>query len=172
MTSKYEQFVSREMREFVTLCVEHSREMLEADGRLTPVAFVGTIGGECSLVTGLAAMPKKVAAKVITATARKLDADFVLHIDEGWLKQFEGTADDFERLRAENNGEVRTMPGRIDVVLFNLDTRVGFFFAGPERTIIGERDGEPVYSFGDAEFNLMENGSGTFVGLLPKRAAQ
>lgn len=169
MTSKYELYVPREMREFVATCVEKARDFLEHDGMLTPVAFVGSLGGRCTVIGGLANMPKPVAAKLIANACKRYDAEFMLHVDEGWHANV-NTKDEADALR-EKYGSVENMPGRIDVIMFQLETQVGVFMAMPRREEQLKR-GKVIYTFGEPKFDMMQLGQGTFIGLLPRRNVQ
>lgn len=160
--NEYEKLVPSEARSFVAMCVEHARELLQRDGMLTPIAFVGKFDGDITAVASLAAFPKNVAAKVITLAAKHADADFILHIDEGWGLHVDSEKE-VDALRAKY-GEVKNMPGRVDMVTFMFQTYAGQFTAMPLREPFGK-----TFTFGAVSFRLAQQGEGTFLGLLPTR---
>ena len=160
--NEYEKLVPSETRAFVVRCVEHAREMMQCNGALSPVAFVGKFGGGGILIDNLAALPKDIAVKVITAAAKKADADFILHIDECWMLSSDTKAS-VDALQDEYK-QVRDMPGRIDGVMFNFETYAGQFSALPKREPFGE-----TFTFGEPKFELVKRVEGRFMGLLPTR---
>jgi hypothetical protein len=167
--NEYERLVPEETRAIVDKCIEHARHLLEKDGQLAPVAFVGRFGGEMTVLGGLGNIGKDLAAKMMRKTARELDADFLLHVDEVWLYESKDkTREEVEALRAESPGrQVRYMPGRIDAVMFNLETHLGTFLANVPRETVDEA--AKRYTFGTVEFAFMREGEGRFVGLLTPR---
>jgi hypothetical protein len=160
--NEYEKLVPSETRGFVDRCVAHARELMQRDGALSPIAFVGTFNGGGIAIPALAMIPKDVAAKVITLAAKQADADFVLHIDEGWGLEAQ-TEESVKALHAKY-GQVKDMPGRIDVVMFQFETYAGQFMAMPKREPFGE-----MFTFGEASFQLLGHAEGRFMGLLPTR---
>ena len=158
--NEYEKLVPVELRGYIDGIVELARNNIERDGVLAPVAFVGTIGGNITVIGGLAYIEKDDAAKMIRKAAKQTKADFVLHVDEGWLKHATSKAE-VDALK-ENHGQVRDMPGRVDVVMFSLETRMGQFFDAPVRQPHGE-----TYTFGELKMQLMPDAEGRFMGLLP-----
>lgn len=157
---EYEKLVPLELRNYVEAMATVARENLERDGKLTPVAFIGTMDGNGTMLGGLAGLGKDGSARAIRAFAKKLDADFVLHIDEAWTTSTTDK-DEVARLR-EKYKEVRLMPGRVDCVMFQLETRVGQFMGLPTREPFGE-----TFTFGPINMQFMDHGEGRFVGLLP-----
>jgi hypothetical protein len=160
--NQYETLVPVELRNYVEAMATVARENLERDGHLTPVAFVGTLDGHGTMLGGLSTLNKDRAAREIARFAKQLDADFILHIDEAWIATTTSEAD-VEKLRAQY-GEVQHIPGRIDAVMFQLETRIGFFLGYPTREPKGE-----TFTFGPIKMEFMKGGHGRFVGLLPQK---
>jgi hypothetical protein len=163
MTATYERLVPEETRAFVAHCVNQARENIERDGFLEPVALIGRFAEEPSVIAigRLGVMPKDIAARLIRQTAHKADADFVLHIDEVW------TANLKTRDERKQYGQVRDIPGRIDAVMFALHTHIGTFVALTERVTVDAA--KKRYTFGAVDLDMMKEGEGRFVGLLPPR---
>lgn len=167
----YEKFVPIEIRMLVDAFAQQARINLEKDGYLEPVAFVGRLDGEVRICAGLSRLTKDDGARFVRSMAKKHDADFALFIDEAWLRQFHaGSIGEARRIRDEVGGEVRDMPGRIDVVMFNLQTYAGVFAAHAERIPLERAPGK--YTFGMIEFDRPELAEGRFVSLLPPRGAK
>jgi hypothetical protein len=163
--SDYEKFVPIEIRETVDGIAQQARINLERDGCLVPVAFVGRLGGDFTVCGNLARIPKEAAAQAVRALAKKQDADFVLWLDEAWLKAFTGSSkDEARRKREQYGGEVRDIPGRVDVVMFVLHTHAGVFVAQPLREEV-----EGKYTFGAVTFEAPMTAEGRVMSLLPPR---
>lgn len=160
--NEYEKLVPHETRAFVDALVAHARELMQRDGALSPIAFTGKFGGGGIAIDKLAVLPKDVAAKVIREAAKQAKADYILHIDEGWSFETD-TKESVDAMRAKY-GQVKDMPGRIDVVTFHFETYAGQFLAMPKREPFGE-----TFTFGEPEFRLAPRAEGRFMGLLPTR---
>lgn len=161
----YEKYVPIELQLLVDMLIRQARANLEKDGFLTPVAFVGRLDGTIWVCGGLNRLTKDEGANAIRRLAKKHDADFVLWIDEAWLKEFKAASmDEARRIRDEVGGEVRDIPGRIDVVLFVLHTRACVFAAHAVRKTL---EGRPGYTFGAVEFDKPTAAEGRFMSLLP-----
>lgn len=162
----YEKYVPIELRLLVDALTRQARANLEKDGYLAPVAFVGRLDGEIRVCAGLNRLTKDEGANAIRRIAKKHDADFVLWIDEAWMKEFKASSlSEARRIRDEIGGEVRDIPGRIDVVMFTLHTRACVFAASPVRETLA---GNPEkYTFGAVEFDKPHAAEGRFMSLLP-----
>lgn len=162
----YEKYVPIELRRLVDALAAQARANLERDGYIAPVAFVGRLDGRVEVCAGLNRVTKDEAAHAVRRIAKKHDADFVLWIDEAWWKEFTASSlSEARRIRDEVGGEVRNMPGRIDVVMFTLHTRVCVFVAHPVRETLA---GIPEkYTFGAVEFDKPTAAEGRFMSLLP-----
>jgi hypothetical protein len=160
--NEYEKLVPSETRAFVDKCVGHARELMQRDGRLTPIAFAGNFDGGGIVIDRLAVLPKDAAAAVITHAAKQCNADFILHIDECWLYNTDSQAE-AEAMQTQHK-QVKDMPGRVDAVMFNLETHAGQFSALPKREPFGE-----TFTFGEAEFRMAPRAEGRFISLLPPR---
>lgn len=166
--SDYEKFVPFEIRLFVHDIVAQARNNLERDGFLAPVAFVGRFDGWIRICAGLNRLSKDEGARLVRLAAKKHDADFVLFIDEAWLKEFQANSlSEARRIRDEVGGEVRDIAGRLDVVMFNLQTHAGVFVAHAERIPMERAPGK--YTFGLVEFETAPYSEGRFVSMLPPR---
>lgn len=167
--NEYEKLVPEETRAIVSKCIEHARYLLEKDGELSPVAFIGRFGGEMTVLAGLANIGKDNAAKEMREMARKVDADYLLHIDECWMLETKvSDRAEAETLRADTRGKaVRDMPGRVDGVMFNLETHAAIFAALVPRVTVDEA--AKRYTFGAVEFQVMREGEGRFIGMLHSR---
>ena len=163
--TEYEKLVPLEVREFVFVFIEQARAALKKDGYLTPVAVVGQFGGATEIIGGLGNMPKDVSVALIRKRAARINADFTLFVDEIWMKAFT-TETETEDARKEY-GEVRNMPGRIDAVMFMVETHIGQFVGNAVR-----EGKEGAYTFGEVKFDFMQAASGRYVGLLPPRGAK
>lgn len=167
----YEKFVPVECRLAVAAFIETARGLMEKEGELTPVAFVGRFDGGGDIVGGLHLMPKDMTPKIIRAVAKKIDADYVLFVTEVWLKPMDfktrAEADAFYQRMSSEGGQVRDMPGRIDAVMFQLETYSGQFMANVPR-----EGNEGAYTFGEPKFDLSRESMGRFVGMLPPRGAK
>lgn len=165
--SDYERLVPPDIRRMVALIVDQARSNLERFGQLVPVAFLGRLDGELGMCSGLHLLSVDEAASAVRGEAEKMDPDFVLFINEVWLKSFEGMPlSEAQRLRAMG-GRVRDMPGRVDGVLFMLETHTGVFAAQVVReTLQGEPD---RYTFGEVRFEKPQHAEGRLSGLLPPR---
>jgi hypothetical protein len=160
--NEYEKLVPSETRAFVDKCVAHARELIQRDGALSPIAFVGRFEGGGIAISDLAAFPKDVAVKVIREAAKQAKADYVLQIDEGWGLHVD-TKEEVDALRSKY-GQVKDMPGRVDMVTFLFQTYAGQFSAMPLREPFGE-----TFTFGEVSFRLADHAEGSFMGLLPTR---
>jgi hypothetical protein len=164
--SDYEKLVPEPIRLLVDSVITTARAHLERDGYLAPVAFVGSHskGRRITACGGLANVPKDESATAIRALAKREDADFVLWVDEAWMKSIQAkSVDEAKKIRAETEN-VRDMPGRLDVVMFNLQTHVGTFAAHVLR------EGTPgKYTFGAVKFEMWTYGEGRLMNLLPQR---
>ncbi|CAJ8172104.1 Uncharacterised protein [Burkholderia pseudomallei] len=168
MSDDYEKFVPFEIRLLVHDIVAQARNNLERDGYLTPVAFVGRFDGDVRICGGLNRFSKDDGARLVRSVAKKHDADFVLWLDEAWLKEFQADSmSEARRIRDEVGGEVRDIPGRLDVVMFNLQTHAGVFAAHAERIPMERAPGK--YTFGIVEFDRPKLAEGRFLTLLPPR---
>ncbi|VBJ26797.1 Uncharacterised protein [Burkholderia pseudomallei] len=166
--SDYEKFVPFEIRLLVHDLVAQARDNLERDGFLAPVAFVGRFDGWIRICAGLNRLSKDEGARLVRLAAKKHDADFVLFIDEAWLKEFQANSlSEARRIRDEVGGEVRDIAGRLDVVMFNLQTHAGVFAAHAERIPLERAPGK--YTFGMVEFDRPKLAEGRFVSMLPAR---
>jgi hypothetical protein len=165
--NEYEKFVPAEIRGMVEVMIEQARFNIEQDGVLEPVALVGTLDS-CGLVAGLSRISKDSAARVVRSLAKDKNADFVLWIDEAWLKSIDApTMAEAKRIREALGDEVKDMPGRIDVVLFSLQTHSGDYLA---RALREPLDGKPgKYTFGAVNFRKPNQTEGRFLSLLPPR---
>ncbi|CAJ3070768.1 Uncharacterised protein [Burkholderia pseudomallei] len=168
MSDDYEKFVPFEIRLLVHDLVAQARNNLERDGYLAPVAFVGRFDGDVRVCAGLNRLSKDEGARFVRNMAKKHDADFVLWLDEAWLKEFQADSiSAVRRIRDEVGGEIRDIPGRLDVVMFNLQTHAGVFAAHAERIPMERAPGK--YTFGIVEFDRPKLAEGRFVSLLPPR---
>lgn len=114
--NQYEKLVPEELRFMIETMAGTARGHIERDGKLSPMAFIGKFDGQAVLLGGLGNIGKDKAAAAMRKTAKEIDADFVLHIDEAWTTSTRDPKE-VERLR-EQYKEVRLMPGRVDVVMF------------------------------------------------------
>lgn len=163
--SDYERLVPEPIRQLVDSVITTARAHLERDGYLAPVAFVGSDSKRSiTACGGLANVSKDESARAIRELAKRNDADFVLWVDEAWMKSINATSvDEAKKIRAETEN-VRDMPGRLDVVMFNLQTHVGTFAAH------ALREGVPgKYTFGAVKFEMWTYGEGRLTNLLPQR---
>ncbi|CAJ4441517.1 Uncharacterised protein [Burkholderia pseudomallei] len=166
--SDYEKFVPFEIRLFVHDIVAQARNNLEKDGFLAPLAFVGRFDGWTRICAGLDRLTKDDGMRFVRGVAKKHDADFVLFVSEAWLKEFQADSlSEARRIRDEVGGEVRDIPGRLDIVMFDLQTHAGVFAAHAERIPLERAPGK--YTFGMVEFDRPKLAEGRFVSLLPSR---
>jgi hypothetical protein len=165
----YETLVPAECKAIVEHAIEQSREHMRKFGRVATVAFVGSINDdECSIgIIALESLPNKAkAAQALGMVVREKDADFVLFVSEMYM--LEANAKNMEEARAvEREAErvgVKNMEGRIDGIMFQLETGIGHFMGTSE---VKEADG--VRSFETPTMELIPNYKGTFANLLPKK---
>ncbi|ARL25475.1 hypothetical protein [Burkholderia pseudomallei] len=176
MSTDYEKFVPPQLRQLVDCLIVQARIKIELDGFLAPVAFVGQfdkdgVVAEVVACGGLGNLSKDEGTRRVRNLAKEHNADFVLWIDEAWMTQFTThSIDEAQRKVAEVGGEVRDTPGRIDVVMFVLETHLGIFVANPVRE--DAKDSPGGYTFGAVEFGRPNHAEGQFAGVLPSRDAR
>lgn len=103
-------------------------------------------------------------ARLVRKTAQLMDANFILLVSEAWQKTAtKADGEDFASMR-ERYKEVRHMPGRRDVVMFQLETRAGLWTGS---TDIPPHKGRTPRYFEDPVFSHGGIGTGRLVGLLP-----
>jgi hypothetical protein len=165
----YEKLVPAECKAIFEHAIEQSREHMRKFGRVAMVAFVGSVNDdECSIgIVALESLPNKAkAAQALGMVVREKDADFVLFVCEMYL--LETKAKNMEEARAlEREAErvgVKNMAGRIDGIMFQLETGIGHFMGTSEVTTTGD-----VRSFETPKMQLIPNYKGTFANLLPKK---
>jgi hypothetical protein len=164
-TDDYERLVPAELRELVSSIVEVARGMLEKDGALQAVAFVGRLEPRNVGILGVGPLRNGSAAvTLIRAMADERNADFVLFVSEAWT--FEGPKEEAEKLRAQYD-EVQHIPGRIHAVMFALHTHVGFFVGDAERETVDEA--AKRYTFGEIVFRMAQLGEGCMASMLPRK---
>lgn len=163
--NEYETIVDKETRDFVSVCIENARNEMEREGKLSDFVHVGKFGSRENFSFDLRNVPKIRAAEFTKKAAKKVDADFILCIDERWAiypkSQAEAAA-----LRREF-GRVENMPGKVRVVGFQIETHMGQFVAQVSRVTVSEAS--KSYTFGGVKFELMQYVQGPFMGLLAPR---
>lgn len=164
--SKYESLVPELVRAFVETIVEQARDNMEKHGGLSPIAFCSKYDCEqINVVKDLATVDKDKGAAMIRYVAKKTDADFVLYVDECWLFTAQAeTMKDARAIRDQYGGQVKDIPGRVDAVMFMLDTREGLFSANEIRQDASKFGLK--YTFGNVDFEMMDASEGRFTSFL------
>ena len=150
----------------VNLCEGTARRILEEQGGLSAMAFIGSEGAFGIMPVGH--LPKNAVKPIVHKIAREQDADFVLMVMECWALD-ERYADQLEQLRARY-GQLSDMPAPYvyEAVSFGLDTHDGTWMGIAK--IFQRPDG--AKSFEHVALTMFGLSEGRMVGMLPPRSTR
>ena len=152
----------------VAAYINSARLLMEEQGELKPMAFIGVDGGE-----GLAMFPwgnvpnTNMAATMIRAVAKEGNATWVIVIMEAYVMR---KLPDHNAVKVKLNqyGSVKDMPDREEALCVLVETT--------EQTWTGMAIQEKLEgnraTFGEVMFNATEQSEGRMVGLLPNRGTE
>lgn len=153
-----------DIAELIETALQDARKWLHAGKQVPPTWFL--LNRELGAMMPLplpfrTAAEKHRAAQLVRDLAAKMSCDCVVFICEGWgLSRVDvATAE-----RLGRTGQVKDEPGAVDVLLVNVETYEGDWWAQPQVTTQGkERRLAPVV------FRTMSIAAGNMVGYLPPK---
>lgn len=161
------QTVPENYRQVLQNAIDTSREYLaDSDDGHPPIVVLGC--SKNKQIHFLSApfankIEKDLFAEAIKAYAKEYDADFFIFVSEAYILRAEqlGGNEAMEKLRAQFTS-VKDCPGRVECLMFALETPYGNWIATPEiHTKNGKR------TFDEPTFVKSDDASGRFTHLLP-----
>ncbi|KAI5915571.1 hypothetical protein [Thauera sp. 2A1] len=149
--------------------IAKARELLESGEELAAMVLVGNFTtGQFVPVPIDTTSPdeRDAAAEDVRRTASIIDADYVFTIMEAWTLGPEHIKRSDEII--DRYGSVSASPYKVEVVSFLLETPYGLWVAQPR--IKAKGISKKKRTFGDVEFQRLDEAQGRFADLLPKEA--
>jgi hypothetical protein len=150
-------------QKFVAYIIDGCREQLQKRGQFTAMAFGWNQSSDnpkfCAIpMEGPQDLNKAAWAAAVREVFAKHNVDTTLLASEVWMKTVRG--------EPKPEGQVRDMPGRIDAVMFSLETASGAFWSTVPREDLPDAEGR--YTFGPVVMEYVTAQlTGNMVGLRP-----